>query len=168
MYDMEITIRNITRDTMVDFDNDHTLRFPMEEDKLRKLLGDDEWIIVDSPIGEELTNILELNRLLFDKNWEDVEVLQSAKYTFEEIQKGEFTIIDFSSETSQWNNGNGVVADEWWKGYLLHQLGYVDLPFEYKEEMEDWIKFEDLWWTADSDGWRETIVNNNVYLVKRW
>lgn len=167
MYDMEITIRNITKDTLVDFNNDHTLRFPMEEDKLRKLLSDDEWIIVDSPIGEELTNILELNRLLFDKDWEDIEVLQSAKYTFEEIQKGEFTIIDFSSETSQWNNGNGVIADEWWKGYLLHDLGYVKFPFEYKEEMEDWVKFEDLWTDADCDGWRETRVDNNTYLIKR-
>lgn len=168
MYDMEITIRNITKDTMVDFNNDHTLLFPMEEDKLRKLLGDDEWIIVDSPIGEELTNIVELNRLLFDKDWKDIEILQSAKYIFEEIKNGEFTIIDFSSETSQWNNGSGVIADEWWKGYLLHQMGYVNLPFEYKEEMEDWIKFEDLWWVADSDGWRETTVDNNVYLIKRW
>lgn len=44
---MEITIRNITKDTMVDFNNDHTITLPMDEEKLRNMLGNDEWIIVD-------------------------------------------------------------------------------------------------------------------------
>lgn len=165
---MEITIRNITKDTMVDFNNDHTIQLPMHEEDLRKLLGNDEWIIVDSPIGEELTNITELNNLLSEKDEELLKILQSAGYLFEEIKNGEFTIVDFDSETCQWNCGNGVSADDWWKGYLLHDLGYVKFPFQYTEEMEDWVRFEELWTQANCEGWRETIINNATYLVKRY
>ena len=102
---MEITIRNITKDNMRDFSNDHTIQLPMNEEELRKLLGNDEWIIVDSPIGEELTNITELNDLLSEKDEETLRILQSAGYLFDEIKNGEFTIVDFDSETSQWNYG---------------------------------------------------------------
>ena len=165
---MEITIRNITKDTMVDFNNDHTIQLPMNKEDLRKLLGDDEWIIVDSPIGEELTNITELNNLLSEKDEETLKILQSVGYLFEEIKNGEFTIVDFDSETSQWNYGCGIYADEWWKGYLLHYLGYIHFPFEYTEEMEDWVKFESLWEQADTEGWRTTRYNNTTYLVKGW
>ncbi|MBQ4523397.1 MAG: hypothetical protein IJA10_10690 [Lachnospiraceae bacterium] len=165
---MDITIRNITKDTMVDFNNDHTIKLPMNEEDLRKLLGDDEWIIVDSPIGEELTNITELNELLSEKDEETLEILQSAGYLLEEIKNGEFTIVDFDSETSQWNCGNGVSTDDWWKGYLLHDLGYIKFPFKYTEEMEDWVRFEALWEQADCEGWRETRYNNTTYLVNRY
>ena len=71
---MTITIRNITKDTMMDFNNDFTISLPMEEDKLLEFLGSDEWIIVDSPIGEELTNIIELNELLTEKSEEDLKI----------------------------------------------------------------------------------------------
>ena len=36
---MEITIRNITKDTMLDFNNDHTITLPMDEEKLKSMLG---------------------------------------------------------------------------------------------------------------------------------
>ena len=165
---MEITIRNITKDNMRDFSNDHTINLPMDEEKLRSMLGNDEWIIVDSPVGDELTNITELNDLLSEKSEETLRILQSAGYLFDEIKNGEFTIVDFDSETSQWNYGYGIYADEWWKGYLLHHLGYMEFPFEYTEEMEDWVKFEELWAQADSEGWRATRYNNTTYLVNRY
>ena len=38
---MEITIRNITKDNMRDFSNDHTINLPMDEEKLRSMLGND-------------------------------------------------------------------------------------------------------------------------------
>ena len=92
---MKITIRNITKDNMRDFTNDHTITLPMEETTLKMFLSSYEWIIVDTPIGEELTNIMELNELLTEKSEEDLQILESAGYTFEEIKSGEFTIIDF-------------------------------------------------------------------------
>ncbi len=71
---MDVTIRNITKDNMRDFSNDHTISLPMEEEKLRSLLGDDEWIIVDSPVGEELTSIAGLNELLTEIEEDDLMV----------------------------------------------------------------------------------------------
>lgn len=80
----------------------------------------------------------------------------------------DYTIIDFDGETSQYNRGNGVINDEWWKGFVLHDLGYENFPFEYTEEMEDYVKFEQLWYTANSEGWVDIRYNGNTYLVKKW
>ena len=59
---MEITIRNLTKDV------DKTINFPMETERLTELLGNDEWIIIDSPVGEELTNITKLNEIVTTYN----------------------------------------------------------------------------------------------------
>jgi hypothetical protein len=165
---MTITIRNITKDNMKDFTNDHTIILPMEETVLKTFLGSYEWIIVDAPIGEELTNIMELNEILTEKEEETIKILQSAGYLFEEIKSGEFTIIDFNGETQHYNNGNGVINDDWWKGFVLHDLGYASFPFTYTEEMEDYVRFDALWTQADCEGWRECTINNNTYLVCRF
>lgn len=168
---MEVTVRNITKDTMVDFNNDHTITLPMEETKLLEFLGKDEWIIVDSLVGEEFTHLTRLNKVLQEVDEDTLQILSKA-FLFNEIEEAvekgeEFTIIDFDAETSGYNSGNGVFADDWWKGYVLHDLGYVSFPFEYKEEMEDYVKFEQLWYTADSEGWREVNYNNHTHLVHR-
>lgn len=36
---MKIVIRNITKDTMVDFNNDHVITLPMDEEKLKKRIS---------------------------------------------------------------------------------------------------------------------------------
>ena len=59
-------------------------------------------------------------------------------------------------------------ATDEWKGFVLFQEGYGDLPFEYKEEMEGYIKWEQVWYTADSDGWVEVKYKDKTYLVKEW
>lgn len=51
---MEITIRNITKDTMIDFNNDHTITLPMDKEKLKSMLGNDEWFICRSWRSMEL------------------------------------------------------------------------------------------------------------------
>lgn len=164
---MEITIRNITRDTMVDFDNDHTITLPMDEEKLRNMLGNDEWIIIDSPVGDEFTSILQLNAILDIHSEETIRIL-SRSYLLNEIMESDFIIINFDEETKEYNNGNGVCADDWWKGYILHDFGYERFPFEYKPEMENYLKFEQLWYTAESEGWCDVRYNGNTYLVKKW
>ena len=164
---MRVILRNITKDNMKDFSNDQIVYFPMEEDDLKNLLGNDEWIIVDSPIGNELTNILGLNQLLTEKEEDMIKILQAAGYLFEEIKNHEFAIVDFDSETSQWNTGNGVVCDDWWKGYVLHKLGYVRFPFHYTDEMEDWVRFDTLWTQAEAEGWRDATVNIFSKLVSK-
>ena len=164
---MEITIRNITKDTMVDFNNDHTIILPMDEEKLRNMLGNDEWIVIDG-VPDELTNIIDLNNRISEIGEDDFCILAKAFIPKEAMEIEDYTIIDFDSETSQYNGGNGVLNDDWWKGFVLHDLGYENFPFEYTEDMEDYVKFEQLWYTANSEGWVYIRYNENTYLVKKW
>lgn len=55
---MDVFLRNITTDEDVE------VSLPMDSGKLKELTGKDEWIIADSPVGEELTSILMLNELV--------------------------------------------------------------------------------------------------------
>ena len=80
----------------------------------------------------------------------------------------EFTILCFDDLTSQYNYGLGVFASDEWKGFVLFHEGYGELPFEYKEEMEDYIKWDCVWSTAECEGWREVEYKNKTYLVKEW
>ena len=170
---MDVTIRNITKDNMRDFSNDHTISLPMEEEKLRSLLGDDEWIIVDSPVGEELTSIAGLNELLTEIEEDDLMVL-SQTYTFDEIvdcvENGrEFSIINFNEETACYNGGiGGIYPDEEWKGRIMFETGYMGVPFEYTPEMEDYINWDRIWTEAECDGWREVEYKSETYLVHMW
>lgn len=166
---MEIVIRNITKDTMRDFSNDHSLQLPMNEEQLRSLLGNDEWIIVDSPVGEELTDIIKLNRLLGKINEESLLIL-SQVYLIHEIEEmaeeNSYIIVDFDTVTSQYQCGYGVSATDWWKGFVLFHNGYVTLPFEYKNEMEDYIDWETVWAEANFNGWQTVKFKSKTYLVK--
>ena len=164
---MEITIRNITKDTMIDFNNDHTIILPMDEEKLRNILGDDEWIVVDG-VPDELINIIDLNNRISEIGEDDFYILAKAFIPKEAMEIEDYTIVDFDAETSQYNGGNGVIADEEWYGRVLHDLEYINFPFAYTEDMEDYVKWEQLWYTANSDGWCNVRYNGNTYLVKRW
>ena len=165
---MEVVIRNLTKDNGKDFDNDFSITLPMDTNKLKDFLGSDEWIIVDCPIGEELTNICDINDILSSTDEETVRILSTA-YWFHEvveiIENDSYVIVNFDEETSLYNGGNGVYHSDWWKGYILRELGYVSFPFEYKKEMEDYLKFEQLWYTAESEGWEEVSYNGKTYLV---
>ena len=87
---------------------------------------------------------------------------------FEIAEMQNFSVVNFTEETAQYNAGNGVSADDWWKGRVLFDLGYEKFPFRYLPEMENYLKFEQLWYTADSEGWVEVTYCSNTYLVKRW
>lgn len=164
---MEITIRNITKDIMVDFNNDHTITLPMDEKKLRNMLGNDEWIVVDG-ITDELTNIIDLNNSISKIGEDDFCILSKAFIPKEAMEIEDYTIIDFDGETSQYNGGNGVLANDEWFGRVLHGLGYINFPFAYTEEMEDYIIWDQLWYTANSEGWVDIRYNGKTYLVKKW
>lgn len=164
---MEIIIRNITKDTMVDFNNDHTITLPMDEEKLRNMLENDEWIIVDG-VSDELTNIIDLNSRISEIGEDDFCILAKAFLPKEAIEIEDYTIVDFDGETSQYNGGNGVCANAEWFGRVLHDLGYINFPFTYTEEMEDYVIWDQLWYTANSEGWVDIRYNENTYLVKKW
>ena len=162
---MRATIRNLTKDY------DKELSFPMEDEKLESSLGKDEWILIDAQVGEELTDINQLNKLFQQIDEETIFILSKAFYLeeiFEIAEKQNFSVVNFTEETAQYNAGNGVSADDWWKGRVLFDLGYEKFPFRYLPEMENYLKFEQLWYTADSEGWVEVTYCSNTYLVKRW
>ena len=170
---MEVVIRNITKDNLCDFSNDHVISLPMKEERLRSLLGDDEWIIVDSPVGEEMTSIVKLNELLTEIEEDDLMVLSQA-YLLDEIidcveNEREFSIINFNEEVACYKCGiGGIYPDEEWKGRVMFETGYVGFPFEYTSEMEDYINWDTLWTEAECDGWREVEYKSEIYLVHMW
>lgn len=158
---MDVFLRNITTDEDVE------VSLPMDSGKLKELTGKDEWIIADSPVGEEFTSILMLNELVKRFGEENLMVLAEV-FLLSEIEEKEpddFVIIDFDSETACYNDGNGFIFTDWEKGFALHDLGYVDFPFKYTDEMEGYVKFEQLWYTAESSGWNAVIINGRPYLV---
>lgn len=69
---MDVFLRNITTDEDVE------VSLPMDSGKLKELTGKDEWIIADSPVGEELTSILMLNELVKRFGEENLMVLAEA------------------------------------------------------------------------------------------
>lgn len=170
---MEVIIRNITKDNLCDFSNDHVISLPMKEERLRSLLGDDEWIIVDSPVGGEMTSIVKLNELLTEIEEDDLMVLSQA-YLLDEIidcveNEREFSIINFNEEVACYKCGiGGIYPDEEWKGRIMFESGYVRFPFEYTPEMEDYINWDRLWTEAECDGWREVEYRSETYLVHMW
>lgn len=160
---MNIIIKNLTQNI------DREISLPMKKGKIEKILGKDEWLIVDSPfVHDEFINILELNELLEEIDEMKIFILAQA-FNFKEIkemiEKENYIIINFDEETASYNNGNGVIFEDWWKGYLLHDLGYMHFPFEYKEEMEDYVCFDKLWVEANCSGWFELYYNGQHYLI---
>ena len=79
---MQIVVRNITKDNMVDFDNDHVLNLPMGEESLNQFLGKYEWIIVDGEIGDDYTDIRKLNQLLKEYGEEKLHILCCSTNNF--------------------------------------------------------------------------------------
>lgn len=77
---MDVFLRNITTDEDVE------VSLPMDSGKLKELTGKDEWIIADSPVGEELTGILTLNKLVERFGEENLIVLAEA-FLLSEIEE---------------------------------------------------------------------------------
>ena len=161
---MKITIRNITKDSGVDFDNDYNIELPKPKEDLNKFLGKDEWIIIDSPVDTD--DIIQLNDMLNKIDEKTLIILSKTFYLSEIAEKYENAIIlDYDREISKWQSSESISSSDWWNGYLLHYLGYVKFPFEYTSDMEDYVNFEKLWIEANINGWREVAYNYNNYLV---
>ncbi len=164
---MNITIRDLTKDDGISFKADVTIQLPVEEAKLKEILGDDEWIIVDAPLGDEHTSILKLNEVCNFYTDDKLEML-SYTYLFEEIAEvmdngNDFIIICYDEV----NNVNGFYPTDEWLGFALFKSGYAILPFEYDDAMEDYIKWDQVWRTAESEGWRRIPYDGRIYMVNR-
>ena len=156
---MELYVRNLTKNKEL------TLVIPMPSEKLDSILGADEFIILDSDklgnyIGE-LANIKEINNIMNDiDDLDTFELLCTALYDIKEAYKvyinGDYSIIDFDSETSVYDNTWNFFSEND-KGRLLYELGFKALPFEIDDDYLDWIDFTGLY--------NEAVTGGNFYEV---
>lgn len=175
---VQIVVRDLT------VDRDFMVFLPMSESRFNDNFNKEhEYIIIDrNDILKpgEYDSIEEMNNFLIECqergiNNDTLQIL-SATYLYDEVREmvrnENYVIVDFTSETSTWNYGQG--GDYWSendKGLLLHTLDYMrfdwEKEFKIPKEAEDDIEWENLWCAAESCGWRTVIINYHAYLVCR-
>lgn len=174
---MFITIRDLTNFYNPSYKGDKTISLPT--DLTNVLKPNHEYMITDHDYTmrpDEYSDIKELNDFLYDcKNMYYVDdatlSLLSKTYTYEEViaavRNESFTILNFNKHTEQWCcNQGGDYSNPDDLGLCLFDAGYGHLPFEYKEEMEDYIKWEYVWTDAECRGWRKVITSDGTcYLI---
>lgn len=134
---------------------DHNLGIEVSEFESLELVNDFVKLIIDENISQQDISIY--------KN-----VYYDLKTFFEALRNGEKpTIINFTQNTKSWNSGcGGNFHSLSERGLLLFTLGYETLPFEYKEEYEEYIDWETVWNNAETnDDWKAISLNGVYYLV---
>ena len=160
---MKLYLRDLTDDKDVELD------MPYEECPLTK---GHEYIIQDTddcPFNlSELDSIDQANVLL--KKLEDSRYTKAeidaigSSYLFSEVQEAfekseePFEVIEIES------------FDDEDCGYELYENGISYLPFEVPEEAVDYIRWEQNWFAAESDGWRKSSDNHeeSLCLLKKY
>lgn len=167
---MWVILRDIT------YDKDVIKELPVANLQLE---AGHEYIIADYEEGlepSEFDSIVELNDFLKycaenDIN-EDVLSILSRAYLYKEVievvTSDNYTIVNFTDETTEWNCGQGGNHDEEDFGRCLYESGYYMMPFEITEDMVDWIDWSRVWIDAGCQGWSEVNYKGNLYLVKKW
>lgn len=163
-----ITVRDLTNDT------DFALILPMEESELVKKLNRNHEYIIITHNGMldcgEYTNIEELNMFLLDckdngveketlgilskvcSDWKDVRTL---------VETESYTIFD-TSEIDEW-----AINGEEAYGRYMYDLGFNTFGCDIPEELEDYINWDQNWFTLESVGWSTVRYNGNEYIVHR-
>ena len=181
---IEVWVRDLTLShSAADVSSDLRLELP-DENLGAKLTKEHEYIIIESELGfDEYTSVYEINEWLLEQDCDTVDLrILSKTYLWNEvmrkIENDEFQILDFDAETETYNCVCGVVFDEWWIGYVLHEngmmfeweidlinlLGY-DKAKEIVADMEDDLRYDNLCATAECEGVRRVCYNGNHYLV---
>lgn len=184
---IEVWVRDLTiANSVSDVSSDLRLELP-DENLEAKLNNRHEYMIIDSELDlNEFDSVYEINNWLFeaDCSTEDLKILCKL-YDFKSatkiIDSGDYQIHCFEDETSTWNCGNGVLPDDWWYGYYLHEeCGWRfdwerlsekeerlhgDWFREKIEEMEDYINYEHLYTQAQTEGLHEVEYNGKHYFI---
>lgn len=171
---MKVCIRNLTKNV------DKEIKLPMDERKLDEILNtNDEYIVINSEIldVDEYASIDRLNKFLLDCkengiSLTDLEVLSKVMYyneVIDAVENGTYTIIDFDSETFNWNCGNGGnFHNDYDKGMCLyHSVGYKPFNFKVTKDNHDWIDWECVWINANTENWQAVTIDDGNYLVHR-
>ena len=166
-------IRDLTSDQDID------LCLPMTEEKLKeKLKNGHEYIILDNDFSDaeislnisEHENIQEINSFLnecqenlidndiiviVNRNTSDFEEMKSV------IENNSYIMV--SPADVSWDVD---MTSDYDKGLLLFSCGFVNLPFTYEPEMENYIRWDGIWTDASCSGWVHERTANGDYLVK--
>lgn len=167
---MDLYLRDLTDG------RDLKLTIPMETEKLEELLESHEYLICDNSLADscldidDYTSVRGLNEFLLyckEESISDEVILVIGKCTcgFEEIKEtiecGEYCIV--LPEAVNWDVDMSSDSD---KGLLLFSAGYMNLPFSYTPEMEDYIRWDAVWNDANCSGWcRVRLDCDQDYLV---
>lgn len=183
MWTMWTVIRDLT------VDKDINLNLPMKEAELDNVLNPEhEYIFVDwnGPLKlTEYSNINEVNEFLLyckEKSIDEITIEILSECAFErfcnetdkesfikKLENYDYEIIDFDEVTKDWSCAS--IYDDRDKGLALFIEG-MNLPFnitrELAIEMEDWIRWENLWNESESDGWKVITIGSDLhsYLVR--
>lgn len=162
---MTLFIRDLTTS------NDFMLQLP--QDVFEPKEGH-EYILVDHdgilPVNDYV-NIRELVR--FVKKWEEMDtrefhvickVCDNLEHIDQVLSDGNYVIIDFDDITRQWASADIHSHSD--RGRVLHECGYANLPFPYKDEYESYINWETVWNDAETGGgWTVVRTDQHDYLV---
>ena len=168
---MNVWVRNLTTDY------DKKLLLPMDIEELENELSDGEYIIIDYDEGlrpYEYSSITELNILLSEYCNDEVELaILSKAFLYDEVlemvKNESYLIINFTAETMHWGCGKDVHNEDS-LGRVLHDYGVIfdwERKYPITEEMEDDIQWENLWRTAECNGWQTVTYKDNDYIVHR-
>jgi len=107
-------------------------------------------------------DLTEENLKVLSKTYLFSEIVEFAKYGFEDIE-----ILDFDAITNNWNNGHGVCATEDNLGRVMYEeIGFNGFGCEIPEQLVDHIDFSANWHTAESDGYRHVRVKCRDFIVR--
>ena len=168
---MNIWVRNLTTDY------DKKLLLPMDIEELEHELSDGEYIIIDYDEGlrpYEYSSITELNIFLSEYCNDEVELaILSKAFLYDEVlemvKNESYSIINFTAETMHWGCGKDIYNEDS-LGRVLHDYGVIfdwERKYPITEEMEDDIQWENLWRTAECNGWQTVTYKDNDYIVHR-
>ena len=157
---MNLYVRDLTAD------KDMQISVPYTESPL---IPGHEYIILDGdeyPLElQQFGNIDQINDLLKkieDSGYSTEAVKAIGKsYLFSEIKEA-FERYEEPFEVIEINDEYIADKDEAC-GYTLYENGISYLPFEVPEDAVDYIKWDQNWYAAESDGWRVS----GSYLIKR-
>lgn len=111
------------------------------------------------PLSPADVNIFQLNEVLIRLGEKNLRILLQ-EFDFDEIYNGDPIIINFNSFRK-----GAITYNDYWKGYLLNELGLFCVPFSYPKEAESYINFKKVWREAVYNGWTSVFYQDEPYLV---
>lgn len=83
------------------------------------------------------------------------------------VMSENYTIVNFTDETFDWNHGTGGNHTDEDMGRCLFECGCYVPPFEITKEMADWIDWTHAWTDAECKGWHSVNYKDSLYLVRK-